>query len=330
MRKSGSGGGGPRRASGETGRAVRCPRVLEPGDHVAVVSSSGYVLDRDELDRGLEVLRGWDLRPVLGASALTRHGHLAGDDVARAADVNAALGDSDVRGLFVTRGGFGSTRILDRIEWGELTDDPKPIVGYSDTTALLLTARERAGVASLHGAPVARLHGKGQHPSAAEHYRRLLFDSSYRPSVTGAASAVTIRGGRATGPLVGGNLAVICALLGTPWQPDLSGAVVLLEEVHERPYRIDRMLTQIGQAGVLADAAGIVLGAFVDCKPPPGRSSATWDELVDDRVAALGIPAVRNLPLGHVSDQLAVPIGAAVTLDADAASLTFDTPFMTG
>lgn len=301
---------------------LRAP-ALRPGDRVAVTAPSGPVLRPDRLEAGVAVLAGWGLEPVLAPHVRAVRGHLAGRDADRAADLDAAFADPAVRGIFAVRGGYGLTRLLDRLDWAALARDPKLLVGFSDVTALLLAAWSRLRLVTVHGPFAGRLHTLQR--DAADHLHRLMFDG-WAGEVPGASATVTVTGGRAEGRLVGGNLTLLTSLLATPDQPDLDGSILFLEDVHEAPYRLDRMLVQLRRAGLLERVAGIVVGELVGCEPPPGRPSATAEDVVQAELAGLGVPVVRGFPVGHVDHQLALPVGGRALLDAHARTLTLLEP----
>lgn len=296
------------------------PAPVAAGERVALVAPSSPLLD-GRLGPAAATLRRWGFEPVEMAHLRDGRGHLAGTDGARIADLDAAFRDRSLRAVWIARGGYGATRIADRIDWQALADDPKPLIGFSDATALLLAAWRHVGVVTIHGPFAGEVHRLAEHPGAAEHLRSLLAAGGQPGPLPLGSETTTLRGGVAEGPLLGGNLAVLCAGVGTPLQPDLSGAVVLLEDVNEAPYRIDRMLTQLRQAGCLSDIAGVVLGAFTGCDPPEDRPSATVEEVLEERLGDLGVPVLAGLPFGHRPDQVALPHGAWVRLDADVGSL---------
>jgi muramoyltetrapeptide carboxypeptidase len=311
------------------GGDVLLPVPLRAGGAVAVVAPSGPVQD-DQLDAGVAQLTTWGYRPVVMPHTRDVHGHLAGTDDARLEDLNAALADPDVRAVWTARGGYGLTRILDRIAWDALAADPKPLVGFSDTTALHLAAWKRLRLVSFHGQFAGRAHLLARYPDAAAHLRSLLAGevrAGPLPALDGERPPRVVAGGCAEGRLLGGNLTLLTATIGTPWQLDTAGAVLLVEEVGEEPYAIDRSLTQLRGAGLLDDVAGVIVGRFRGCDPVPkvpGRggvpvapSSATADEVVVERLGDLGVPVLADLPVGHVDRHLALPHGAEVRLDAD-------------
>jgi muramoyltetrapeptide carboxypeptidase len=291
------------------------PRSLRPGDRVAVVLPAGPP-PQHLLTAGLDLLRSWGLRvdPV-EAGRHPRLPYLAADDAERAEQLRAAWCDPEVAAVLCGRGGYGALRVLDLLDWDELaTAPPRLFVGASDITALHAVLGPRCGLVTLFGAMVATdaVHD----PQAMEHLHRALFDP---PAVLrGEPDASTLVGGRATGTTAGGTLSLVVSTLGVdavPPPPD--GAIVLLEDVTEAPYRIDHFLTHLLRAGWFDGAAGIVLGSWQDCGP----QQAVLDVLVD-RLVPLGVPMVAEFGFGHCRGQLTVPLGAEVELDADAATLT--------
>jgi len=300
------------------------PRALVPGDRVALAAPGGPV-DTGLLARGCAVLRSWGLEPVELPAARAVRGFLAGGDDERAADLHAAWADPTVAAIWCIRGGHGCLQLLDRLDWSLAAANPKVLVGFSDVTALHLALQGRTGQVSFAGPnlqwdPV-RLGASGG--PAAESARRALMDP--RPLGTLPARGRALVGGTASGVLLGGNLSVVAATLGSRDAPRAQGALVLLEDVGERPYRIDRLLWQLRRAGILDRAAGLVLGGFTGCAPPPG-SSTTVEEVLAEHARLAGIPTVTGLPLGHGRGQLTVPLGVTAVLDADAGTLTLPEP----
>lgn len=306
---------------------VRRPPRLREGDRVAVVTPSSAVVSRERIETGLEVLRGWGLDPYLTPNATEVHGHLAGTDAQRAADLNGAFRDPSVRAVWTSRGGYGATRILDLLDWPALAADPKLLIGFSDITALLLATWRRLHLVTVHGQFVGRLGL--QPPATLDLLRRMVTEPEPLGPLSqpdGAPPVRVIRGGTAEGRLVGGNLALLTALVGTTDAPDLRGAILFLEDVAEAPYRLDRMLVQLRSAGLLDGVAGIVVGELPDCDPPDTRPSLTAAEVVDDVLGGLRVPVVADLAVGHVDRQLPLPVGARARLDADAGTLALLEP----
>ncbi len=259
---------------------------------------------------------GWE--PVPGEHVLARRGYLAGDDALRAADLDRALRDPRVDGIWCTRGGYGSMRLLDGIDYGLLRARPRAILGYSDITALHMAVRARAGIVTFH-APTAR----GElSPFSRESLRRAVVTGENPCGI--AEQARVLRHGRARGPIVGGNLALVAAMTGTPYALDLEGTILLIEDVGEPLYRIDRMLRQLQLSGALSRAAALGIGSFsARGDDPDDRDEALETLLVETAVAVNG-PVIAGIPLGHIPDQWTIPLGAIGELDSESRSLTIE------
>ncbi|GAA2327798.1 LD-carboxypeptidase [Dactylosporangium salmoneum] len=275
---------------------------MEPGDVVRLVSPSGPAA-ADRVARGVELLESWGLRAEPAPHVLDRVGYFGGTDDARLDDLNAALADPRVRAVVCTRGGYGVQRIVDRVRWGA----PKPIVGFSDITALQLAAWRHGRWPAIHGPGAAWLDARTPQSSAESLRRALMTADPLRVRGLGASGA-------ARGVLLGGNLAMLVSTLGTSDMPDLSGSILLLEDVGEATYRIDRMLTHLLRSGVLAGVRGIALGQFTDC-------GDGVDEVLAERLGGLGVPILAGLPIGHGEGQETVVLGAPALLDAAAGVL---------
>lgn len=310
---------------GVGGGGVLRPAPLPRGAPVAVLAPGSPVLG-DRLDRGLEILRGWGYEPVEMPHLRTARGHLAGSDEERLADLHEVLRRRELRAVWVARGGFGATRIAERVDWAGMDADPRPLIGFSDVTALLHAAWSRIRLLTVHGGLVGSLDRLAGDATAAAHLQGMLEGRARPGDEVPHDGGITVVPGVAEGRLLGGNLAVICAMVGTPLQIDLTGAVLLLEDVNEVPYRVDRMLTQLRAAGALRGIVGIVLGDFVGCDPPGDRPSASVEEVLTERLVDLGVPVLAGVPAGHGRGQLALPHGARVRLDATAATLALLEP----
>ncbi|MDG4827235.1 LD-carboxypeptidase [Asanoa sp. WMMD1127] len=286
-----------------------------------LVSPSGPTR-AERLARGLELLESWGLRAVLGPNAYSRTHYLAGDDAVRAADLNLAFGDPEIRGVLCTRGGYGAQRVVDAIDMAAVRRDPKVVAGFSDITALQFALWRGARLAAVHGPGVA-WNDERTPAASAESLRSALMSTD--PVVVEAVPTEDTAGvrvpGIAAGPLLGGNLCLIAASIGTADMPDLTGAVLLVEEVQEPLYKIDRMLTHLRRAGVLAGLAGVALGQFTDCSDDWGTGLTA---MLLDRLGDLGVPVLGGLPIGHGPGQLSVPVGALATVDATAGRLTVE------
>lgn len=302
------------------------PRPLRPGDTVALVSPSSATDERLNLQLSREVMEALGFRVSTGAHHAARRGHLAGSDAQRAGDINAAFADPDVRAVVAVRGGSGAARLLPLLDYDAIRANPKVLLGYSDITALHSAIHARTGLVTFHGP-----NGTGSwNAFNTDQFRRLFFEREamhYRNPVDAGDELVprrnrtlTIGGGRAQGELVGGNLTVLTALAGSPYLPDFRGKVLFLEDVEEAPYRIDRMFSTLRLMGALDGLAGFIFGECTDCDPGDGYGSLTLDEILDDYIRPLGIPAYRGAMIGHIREQFIVPVGARVEMDADAGS----------
>ncbi|MFI5257496.1 MAG: LD-carboxypeptidase [Gemmatimonadales bacterium] len=294
---------------------MRLPPRLAPGARIALVAPAGPLRGSAELEASIAHASalGWEAVPA--PHVLARDGYLAGNDVERAHDFNEAIRDDGVDGIWCVRGGYGAMRILPALDYDALRRHPKPVLGYSDITALHAAIGVRCGLVSFHS-PTAR--------SALSAFSR---DSLVRAVVEGrdpcgaAAGALGLRGGRARGRLVGGNLALLAALAGTPYAPDYSDAILVLEDVGEATYRIDRMLRQLILSGALEGVAGIAFGHFTDGTDPIDVASRPLIDVLREACDTAGVPALAGIPLGHVNDQWTIPLGAFAELDADAGTL---------
>jgi muramoyltetrapeptide carboxypeptidase len=308
-------------------RLVRPPRLAR-GQRVALVAPAGPLLDRDDLHRAEALCRALDYVPVLAPHAGGRHGYLAGTDDDRLADLNQAIADPSIDAIWCIRGGYGVTRILDRVAFQPLRDRPKAIVGYSDITALLLAAVRHAGLVTFHG-PTAR----APMPAFSRfHFERVLAGAEPAgrlgrlPEPAGVLvpkenRILTIRPGVAEGPLMGGNLSLLQCLVGTPHWPGLDGAILFLEDVGEDLYRVDRMLAHLRAAGVLAGLAGVAVGRFTQLQRHMSDGALGFDEVLTTYFEPLGVPVAFGFPVGHIDDQWTLPLGVRARLDAGAGEL---------
>lgn len=301
------------------------PRPLRPGARVHVVAPSGPV-PQDRLDAGLAVLRNLVPGEIsLAPNLTTRVGYFAGDDRARLAALQAALADPTIDAVVCARGGYGLTRLLPLLDPQRLAAAPKLLLGFSDVTALLAWSLAQVGLASVHGPVVTQLATIG----VDDHERLALLLAGEDPGALSAETGAILHGGVVEGPLFAGNLEVLRSLVGTRAFPDLSGCILALEEVGERPYRIDRMLTQLLTSGVLRGVRGVAVGQLTNCEEPAtgNPESPTAEEVVLERLGVLGVPVATGFPFGHAPDRhAALPVGSRVRLDAENAALTMLEP----
>lgn len=311
----------------------RKPPRLKRGDVVGLVCPSG-VLDDALTQRAFTNLEamGFTVKPARNLRAA--RGGYAGTVAERVEDLHAMFADREVRALWAARGGSGCAALLPHVDFGLVRRHPKAVVGFSDLTALHLALLRHADLVTFHG-PVATSANSAFSrdqalavlmeplptrvlPLAEDSATRAVAEPQFRPR--------TYRGGVATGRLAGGNLSVLCAALGTPYLPRLDGALLFLEEVAEAPYRVDRLLTQLEQAGVLRHAAGIALGVFQKCVPPDDEPSLTLDDVLEDRLGDSRVPCAYGLSIGHIAQQWTVPIGVRARFDAGSRTLTLLEP----
>ncbi|MDN3021917.1 LD-carboxypeptidase [Streptomyces sp. S.PB5] len=298
------------------------PARLAPGARVAVVAPSGPVPEA-RLEAGLDLLRGWDLDPVVAPHVLDRHGefdYLAGTDPDRAADLQAAWCDPSVDAVLCARGGYGVQRMVDLLDWEAMrAAGPKVFVGFSDITALHEAFAVRLGLVTLHG-PMAAGIDFIKNARAQEHLKATLFaPESVRTIASGGAALVP---GRARGVTLGGCLSLLAADLGTPHaRPCAHGGLLCLEDVGEETYRLDRCLTQLLRAGWFDGVRGVLLGSWEQCGP--------YDKvraLLLDRLGGLGVPVAEEFGFGHGEGASTIPFGVTAELDAEAGTLTLDEP----
>ncbi|MEU0372558.1 LD-carboxypeptidase [Streptomyces sp. NPDC006283] len=302
---------------------TRPPR-LRAGDRVAVVAPSGPVPD-ERLDAGLDILRGWDLEPVVMPHVRETHpelGYLAGADEARARDLTQAWCDPSVSAVICARGGYGAQRMVDLADWAAMrAAGPKVFVGYSDITALHEAFAVRMGLSTLHGPMVGALTFL-KDAGTQQSLRATLFEPESVMSLAGPASARTMVPGRASGVTFGGCLSLLAADLGTPHgRPSGRGGLLLIEDVGEEDYRLDRILTQLLRSGWLDGVAGAVLGSWAECGPYEQVRAVLFD-----RLGGLGVPVVEEFGFGHGETALTMPLGVPAVLDADARTLKLATP----
>ncbi|HEU4628400.1 MAG TPA: LD-carboxypeptidase [Gemmatimonadaceae bacterium] len=294
---------------------LHLPPSLAPGARVALVAPAGPLSGPEDVERGAANARALGWEPAVGRYVLARHGYLAGGDEERLADLQWALRDASIDGVWCLRGGYGTMRLLDALDYDALRRRPKAIVGYSDVTALHAAIGRHAGLAGFHG-PVAR----ARLPELAARSLRQALTTRENPA--GAApGARCLRAGSAHGRLAGGNLALLAALAGTPYAPRLDGAILLLEDVNEAVYRVDRMLRQLRLTGMLDGVRALAVGHFTAIPDDGDEGGRLLDDVLGELADELRVPCLAGLPVGHVDEQWTLPLGALATLDADAGRL---------
>ena len=319
--------GWARAQSAMTRRPLLRPRRLQPGDTIGLINPSKAVFERQTYEIVTESLQALGFRVRESPNLRARYGHFAGTEAQRANDVNGFFADPAIAGILAVTGGSGANRILPLLDYALIQRNPKFLGGFSDVTALINAVHAKTGLVTFH-APV----GESEwNPFSVEHFRGTVMEAralTLRNPVDRGDSLVprdnritTIRSGRASGPLVGGNLAVLTSLAGSPYLPSFDGAMLFLEEVNEHIYRVDRMLSTLKLMGALDRLAGVVLGAFTNCGPGEGYGTLTLDEVFDDYFLSLNIPVYRGAMIGHIKRKFTVPVGLEAEIDADAGTI---------
>jgi len=311
------------------------PRRLAPGDTLGVIAPASPPPDPAAIDRGVAMLEKLGYQVKLAPNVRQRFGFLAGTDQERANDLMAMFADPHVRGILCVRGGYGTPRLLPLLDYKLIRKHPKIFVGYSDITALHCAFLTKAGLISFHG-PM--LNSDFAHPAMPEFTLRSFLDTlsgAHNPSTKSPfdiargypqTEVKTLRRGIARGQLIGGNLSLLCSVIGTPWQPDFKGRILFLEDVGEVPYRFDRMLTQLLNCGLLQQVAGVAIGVNADCEDPKAKTAKEYRQSLEDvlkeRLLPLKVPLVIGLPFGHVPHNATLPIGVSAVLNANRGTLT--------
>jgi muramoyltetrapeptide carboxypeptidase len=294
---------------------MKFPALLQPGSRVALIAPAGPLRDETDLERAKASVRACEWEPIVGAHVLEHDGYLAGTDANRIADLNNFAADPTIDGIWCIRGGYGTMRLLDSLQYESWQRHPKALIGYSDITALHAAIGQRAALITFHG-PTARAELTSFSRASL---RSAVIDG--RDSAGTAPDALTLQPGRAEGRLVGGNLALVASLIGTRYEPSFDGAILVLEDVNESVYRLDRMFTQLRLSGSLDQLAGIALGQFSEIPDEPAGETRPLLDLLYEVADQCAVPCLADLPIGHTADQWTIPLGATAELDADSKTL---------
>jgi muramoyltetrapeptide carboxypeptidase len=303
---------------------IKFPFRLKKGDLIALVAPASPLDDANRVDSGVRYLERLGYRTLVAPHISRRVGYLAGTDKERVADLHAMFADRRVKAIFCLRGGYGSPRLLGELDYRLIARHPKIFVGYSDITALLLALWSKCRLVSFHG-PMAGVELAGSmDPVTEESFWRVLTDAS--PGIPlGAGSVISIRRMSrvpARGRLIGGNLSLCASLLGTSYQPDYLRSILFLEDTGEEPYRIDRMVTQLRNAGVYSRTTAVVLGSFTHCMPKDSTSpSLSVDEIMRENAMLTGKPHAMGFPFGHEEHIVTFPVGVRANLDLESGKL---------
>ena len=299
------------------------PERLNFGDTIGLIAPASPPQDPKAVDRAAAALEQFGFKPKLAKNVRARHGFLAGGDRERAADLMAMFADKKVKAIICMRGGYGSARILDRLDYKVIRRNPKILSGYSDITSLHFAFARNVNLISIH-APM--FNGALDGPKLPEFTKKSFFRTVMEAKPAGSIcdgyegkTVSILRGGVAEGRLIGGNLSLICASLGTPFAPSFKGKILFFEDISEKPYRLDRMLTQLLNAGILRQVAGVAVGVNQDCAHPDAKVVKeylqTAADVLKERLTSLRVPVVTGLPFGHVDLNATIPVGAKARLD---------------
>ena len=307
------------------------PKRLSPGQTIGIAAPASPPNEPETIRFAIETVESLGFRVKPAAHLFHRNGYLAGDDATRADDLNALFAEDNVDAIICVRGGYGSSRLLPLLDYNIIRANPKALIGYSDITALLLSIQYKTGLVTFHG-PIA---GQSYTAYTLAEFKKILFNPQPTMGIAAPPSFERSEGcvekenritsfvpGKTQGRLLGGNLSLVSHLIGTSYMPDLSGAILFLEDVSEPIYAIDRMLTQLWLSGNLQKAAGIVFGKFTEIQKSEWIQDRLLEDVLVERVGSINIPTVSGLMIGHVDDQTTIPIGCLAELDATSGTLT--------
>ncbi len=310
------------------------PQRLQPGDTLGIIAPASAPPDPKSLDRAAAALERLGFKIRFAPNVRKRWGFLAGGDRERASDLMRMFTDRKVNAILCVRGGYGAARLLPMLDYAAIRSHPKIFVGYSDITSLHCAFLKRADLVSFHGPMLGSDFVKDDMPEFTRRsFLRLLSEPVAYGSIARGyrrQTVETLRRGVARGPLIGGNLTLLCTAIGTPWQPDFKGRILFLEDLAEEPYRMDRMLTYLLNAGLLQQVGGIAIGINKDCHDPKAKKSReyrqTLEDVFRDRLWPLKVPVVMGLPFGHIPHNATLPVGGEALLDANRGELVITQP----
>jgi muramoyltetrapeptide carboxypeptidase len=300
------------------------PPALKKGDVIGIVSPASSPDDFTRIEQGVKYLESLGYRVKLGKHIFKRYGYLSSTDDERADDLNEMFADEKVKAIICVRGGYGTPRLLDKVDYNLIKKKPKIFVGYSDITALQLAIFKKTGLVTFSG-PMLAVDIYSNFDSFAEDFFWRILTSREKKIEIKNPNGVelnTLKSGKATGTLLGGNLSLIASIMGTKYQPSFNGSVLVIEDIGEEPYRIDRYLSQLKNSGVLYKINACILGQFTDCAPKEPEKSLTLEQIFNDYLGNLKIPVISNLSYGHIPQKLTLPLGARVRVDAKRQKIT--------
>ena len=309
------------------------PKQLSDGATIGIISPASRPSDEKKYRNGIQYLINLGYKVVESQHVLDSYGYLAGNDKDRVDDLNLMFRDTQIDAIFCSRGGYGTPRIINEIDFEAIKKNPKIFVGYSDITSLNLAIWQKTGLINFSGPMVAVEMGKGIDPFTELRFWETLKSTEQIGELRNPynSSVQIVKPGKAKGRLLGGCLSLINVVLGTPYCPDFNNAILFIEDIEEEPYRIDRYLAQLKMAGILHQINGLVIGQFVDCVPSePEKPNLKLDQIFDDYFSDLDIPIISNFAYGHVPVKHTMPVGAEVELDADHGALIITESVVSG
>jgi muramoyltetrapeptide carboxypeptidase len=300
------------------------PQALKKGDVIGIISPASSPDDFSRIEKGISYLESLGYKVKLGKHIYKRFGYLSATDDERAEDLNKMFADREVRAIFCVRGGYGTPRILDKIDYNIIKRNPKIFVGYSDITALQLAIFKKTGLITFSGPMLAVDMYSDFDPYAEEFFWKILTAKSKKIEIKNpdGVELIVLRHGVATGTLLGGNLSLLASIIGTKFQPNFKDSILVIEDIGEEPYRIDRYLSQLKNAGILNRINGCIIGQFTDCVAKEPEKSLTLEQIFQDYLGKLKIPVISNLSYGHIPRKITLPIGANVKIDTKRKSIT--------
>ena len=298
---------------------------LKVGDTIAIASPAGAVWDDTQVEKFTGILSGFGFNVILCTTLKRKVGYFSGTDEQRAKELNDLFANKDVKGIFCMKGGWGCARILDKLDYNLIAQNPKVLIGFSDITTLLNAIYAKTGLITFHG-PVGNSGWNEWTTSVFKNVVMYAGQTVFSPGPDDDDKIITLGKGTAIGTLVGGNLSVISSIIGSGYLPDWKGKILFLEETKEEPYRIDRMLTQLKLAGALKQLNGIAIGKFVKCEAEEPQKAFTFMQVLEQHIKPLGIPAFYGLMTGHIENKLTLPIGAEVRMNGETGIITLQEP----
>jgi len=299
------------------------PRRLRNGGTIGVIAPGSPPVSEESVNKGVSYLEKNGFSVKLGSSVELKRGYLAGSDKNRVDDIHTMFSDKEVDAIIAVRGGYGCARLLPLLDFDLIKRNPKIFVGYSDVTALHCAFYTRLGLITFAGPMVAADFGQEIDSESESFFWSLIMEGSCNKDLSFSNPLHSLSVNREfTGPVLGGNLSIIISLLGTPYIPDLTGAVLAIEEISEAPYRIDRMLNQLKLNNLFSNLSGIILGQFTKCEQGNDRPTLSLDEVFSDYFSSLPVSVIKSVPFGHELPKVTLPMGAFLKYDPERSSLS--------